>query len=165
MVEFLLVLMPLLTLFLAIIELSRYGISGLMVQRAAGIAVRACAVVKDQPRHCDSNLGFDDQNTAGQDATITLAATEAMRPLTEDAVVIQSAVCQTDVQGVDGAGQAAREASPDRVEVLARYRCVVPLARDLLCRESDPQRRTEPDYRVLKASAQYGHQGARYDCQ
>jgi Flp pilus assembly protein TadG len=160
-VEFIIVLVPLLMLFLVIIELTRFGIAGLMVQRAAGIAVRACAVVKDQPLHCDANHGQNGQNLTEQDATITLAAREAMRPLTDSTLTQVSAICKTNVTG-NGSGdpQNTLETGTDRVDVVARFHCVVPLARDLVCLHA-PQ---DPPYRYLNASAKHGHQGARYNC-
>jgi hypothetical protein len=154
-VEFIVVFIPVILLFLVIIELTRFGIAGLMLQRSAGIAVRACAVIKDQPAHCDIR---DGTAVKDEDATIKLAAREALRPLSDKTTLtLASAVCQTTVNGSGGSGapQNTLESGTDRVDVVATYHCAVPLARDLVCPGGT---------RSMTASAKHAHQGARFDC-
>ncbi len=167
MVEAVLVLMPLLFVFLVLMELSRLGIASLMLQRSAGIAVRACAVVKDQPVGCDSNRGFDKvQNTLGQDEIITLAAREALRPLSEATLSIDSALCQVNAAGPTPPGLSVSEISAsgtDLVDVVGRYRCVVPLARDIICHWDSKQPQL-PAHALMHATARHAHQGAHFEC-
>lgn len=166
MVEFTIVLVPLLAIFLCFIELTRLSIASLMVQRAAGIAVRACAVVKDQPLHCDSNHGMDGQNTGAQNATILRAAREAIRPLSDTTLVIESAPCETNIKGSTPIGNVPsdwRTTGTDRVDVAGRFHCYVPLARDILCGVDFRQPNARP-FRMIHASAKHAHQGASFDC-
>src|SRR5262249_51637982 len=142
MVEFLFAFIPILILFLCVIELTRLSVADLMVQRAAGIAVRACAVIKDQPLHCDEN---SDRGLKGQspneDADIELAAREALKPLSESTLRVDAAPCTTvhDAAGPDKdvgghyEPTTVAQSGPDEVKVTARFRCVVPLARDIVC--------------------------------
>jgi hypothetical protein len=176
MVEFLVVLMPLLLLFLCILELARYSIASLMLQRAAGIAVRACAVIKDQPLHCDNNSAHRTGQDPDQDASIWRAAVEAVKPWTERELFIERASCETQSNAagspvLDGNGRLSptlvAHTGSDRVDVKARFRCIVPLARDIVCSRTEPSgsplgagERSRP----MTASAKYAHQGARYDC-
>jgi len=113
--------------------------------------VRACAVIKEQPANCDSNHGFSGQNSSGQDAQITEAARRSLEPL--------GTLTLDDVRCEVAKGQAA----PDTVDVLASYRCAVPLVAPLLCR-FDHHEPTKPPHLSMHATARYGHQGARYDC-
>jgi hypothetical protein len=173
MTEMVLVLVPLLTLGLSLLELARYSISALMLQRAAGIAVRACAVIKDQPLHCDGNQGRDGQNSGAQDQQITEAARRALEPLSQTTLTLQSAECTTaqgsqgslDYPGGRDVPTDAASAGPDNVEVVAEYHCAVPLAKALVCRSFDVRRPGQAAFAALRANARHAHQGARYDCE
>jgi len=176
MLEFLVVLTPLLLIFLCTIELSRLAIAELMLQRAAGIAVRACAVMKDQPLHCDANADSSGQNV-GEDGQITLAAEEALKPLPTTTLGISgNAECTTDENNADGrptdigghlvTGKVA-QSGWDTITVRARFHCMVPLASAIICPDVEkisPFGAGVERTRLLSAAARYGHQGARYDC-
>ncbi len=156
MVEFVPVFMVLLLLFLCIIELWRFALAELMLQRAAGIAVRACAVMKDQPAHCDANVYVRHGQHPGQDDEVARAASAALAPLTDSQLQLDTTTCTT-----------APPSDTDRAELKARFRCAIPLARNIICPTSetgsshfDAGERT----RSITALAQYPHQGARYDC-
>lgn len=175
MVEFLAAFMPLLLLFLCLLELTRFAISDLMLQRAAGMAARACAVIKDQPQHCDANTDAHAQNP-NQGDQIQLAASEALRPISAADLRVDQLRCDVaqDATGRlqdDPSGHLVAlpvaQSGIDDVQVTARYRCVVPLARDIVCGNSERPgspfgvgQRT----RQLSAHASFGHQGARFDC-
>jgi hypothetical protein len=172
MVEMVVVLVPLLTLSLSVLELCRFSIASLMLQRSAGIAVRACAVIKEQPLHCDSNAESDGQSSGDQDAQITEAARRAILPLTDATLVVDAAACHVakDAKGkleYPGPRPVASDvafAGPDQVDVYARYHCAVPLARSIVCSGFDRNAPLDPPFRRMAASARHGHQGARYDC-
>jgi hypothetical protein len=172
MVEMVVVFVPLLTLSLCVLELSRFSIATLMLQRSAGIAVRACAVIKEQPLHCDSNASGDAQNASAQDAQITEAARRAIAPFTEATLVVDDVVCHVakNAKGklvYPGPRPVASDvafAGPDQVDVYARYRCAVPLASSIICGTAGASSAGELPFRHLTASARHGHQGARYDC-
>jgi hypothetical protein len=140
MVEFVVILVPLMTLFLAMLELSRLAIAHLLLERAAGMAVRACAVIKDQPKNCASGEA---------DRLIEQAAAEGLRPWTDTHVVVDSVECRTK-----------KPSGEDTLQIRAQFRCVVPIARDILCSEGNGA----ASARAITATARYAHQGASYDC-
>jgi Flp pilus assembly protein TadG len=148
MVEFIVILVPLMTLFLAMLELSRLAIAHLLLERAAGMAVRACAVTKDQPANCDGG-------NAEADRLIELAASRGTNPWTETNLMLDSVECRTQ-----------KPSGRDTVQIQGRFRCVVPIARNILCSTPRPATlTTEPiSTRPVAATASYGHQGAGYDC-
>jgi TadE-like protein len=148
MVEFIVILVPLLTLFLSMIELSRLAIAHLLLERAAGMAVRACAVVKDQPANCEVS-------GAEADHLIELAATKGVSPWTDTNILVDAVECRTQ-----------KPSGEDTLQLRARFRCVVPIARNILCSTPRPdQPNTAPlSIRAVSATARYAHQGAGYDC-
>jgi hypothetical protein len=150
MVEFLVILMPLMTLFLCTLELSRLAIAHLLLQRAAGMAVRACAVIKDQPKNCEG------EDAAGADQLIQLAASEGLRPWADTHVVLGGVDCRTQ-----------KPSGEDTLQIQAQFRCVVPIARHILCstsRDPSPGSTATVSSRAIGATARYAHQGASYDC-
>jgi hypothetical protein len=169
MMEFLVAFFPLLLLFLCCLELARFGVARLMVQRAAGIAVRACAVIKDQPAHCDANTTMNNPNgpvqNPGEDGQILLAAQEALRPFDPQQLRIDSAACDVKLDAVGGdtdnhgtlVPTHVAQSGTDTLTATATFLCVIPLARDIVCPGHNSTR-------TLSALAQFGHQGARYDC-
>lgn len=158
MVEFIVILVPLMTLFLSLLELSRFAIAQLMLQRAAGMAVRACAVIKDQPKNCDSAAPDPAANASTvpvSDQLIQRAAEEGLRPWTDTNVVINAVDCRTQ-----------KPSGEDTLQIQAQFRCIVPIAKDILCSTPrNPARSTAPaSVRAISATARYAHQGASYDC-
>jgi hypothetical protein len=149
MVEFVVILVPLMTLFLCMIELSRLAIAHLLLERAAGMAVRACAVIKDQPKNCDGG-------SARADQLIQQAAAEGVRPWLDTHVALEGVECRTK-----------KPSGEDVVQVRAQFRCVVPIARSIICSTShSPSAGVAQGVasRALGASARYAHQGASFDC-
>lgn len=150
MVEFILVFVPLMTLFLCMIELSRLAIAHLMVQRAAGMAVRACAVIKDQPKNCEATAPAGDASAgSAADQLIRRAASEGLRPWTDDNVELDSVECSTK-----------KPSGEDTLQLRARFRCIVPIARDIVCSAT-----AGGAGRAIGATARYAHQGASYNCE
>jgi hypothetical protein len=145
MVEFVVILVPLMTLFLCMIELSRLAIAHLLLERAAGMAVRACAVIKDQPKNCDVD-------NAEADRLIQRAATEGLRPWTGTNIGVDSVECRTKTPSGE-----------DVAQIRAQFRCIVPVARSIICGTS---RGAPPgaSSRAIGATARYAHQGASFDC-
>lgn len=156
MVEFIVVFMPLMTLFLCMIELSRLAIAHLMIERAAGMAVRACAVIKDQPKNCDETaLSGEASAGNGADGLIRQAAAEGLRPWLESNILLDAVECQTQ-----------KPSGEDTLRLRARFRCAVPIARDILCTGSaSASASTAGASRALSATARYAHQGASYNCE
>lgn len=156
MVEFIVVFVPLMTLFLCMVELSRLAIAHLMVERAAGMAVRACAVIKDQPKNCDeTGLAGDASAGSAADQLVRQAAAEGLRPWTDSNVLLDAVECKTQ-----------KPSGEDTVQLRARFRCVVPIARDILCTGSaQASASTAGASRAIAATARYAHQGASYNCE
>jgi len=150
MVEAVVVFVPLMTLFLCMIELSRLAIAHLMVERAAGMAVRACAVIKDQPKNCDETA------LSGEpDGLVRQAAAEGLRPWLDSNILLDAVECQTQ-----------KPSGEDTLRLRARFQCAVPIARDILCTGSaGASASTAGASRALSATARYAHQGASYNCE
>lgn len=149
MVEFVVILVPLMTLFLCMIELSRLAIAHLLLERAAGMAVRACAVIKDQPKNCDAS-------SAEADQLIQHAASEGLRPWTDTHIGVDGVECRTQ-----------KPSGEDVVQIRAQFRCVVPIARSIICSTShSPSAGATAGVsaRAIGATARYAHQGASFDC-
>jgi hypothetical protein len=149
MVEFVVILVPLMTLFLCMIELSRLAIAHLLLERAAGMAVRACAVIKDQPKNCAGD-------GARADELIRQAAAEGVRPWLDTHLALEAVECRTK-----------KPSGEDVVQVRAQFRCVVPIARSIICSSSQGQSGGAAPVgaaRAVAASARYAHQGASFDC-
>lgn len=140
MVEFIVVFVPLITLFLCMIELSRLAIAHLMVERAAGMAVRACAVIKDQPKNCDET-----SSGSGADDLIRLAASKGLRPWADTNISLAAVECTTQ-----------KPSGEDKLKLSAQFRCIVPIARDIICSGGS---------RAIDATTRYAHQGASYNCE
>ncbi len=146
MVEMLIVFVPLITLFLCMIELSRLAIAQLMVERAAGMAVRACAVIKDQPKSCDETAPAGEASSGSSaDELIRLAASKGLRPWADTNVTLGVVECKTQ-----------KPSGEDKLQLQAQFRCAVPIARDILCGGGR---------RPIAAAARYAHQGASYSCE
>jgi hypothetical protein len=153
MVEFIVVFVPLMTLFLCMIELSRLAIAHLMVERAAGMAVRACAVIKDQPKNCDETGLSGDASAA--DGLIRQAAADGLRPWIDTNVLLDAVECETK-----------KPSGEDTLRLRARFRCIVPIARDIICTGSaSASASTAGASRAISATARYAHQGASYNCE
>ena len=149
MVEFVVILVPLMTLFLCMIELSRLAIAHLLLERAAGMAVRACAVIKDQPKNCGDD-------GARADELIQRAAAEGVRPWLDTHIALDGVECRTK-----------KPSGEDVVQVNAQFRCIVPIARSIICSTShSPSSGVALGVasRGVAASARYAHQGASFDC-
>jgi hypothetical protein len=171
MLEFVIAFFPILLLFLCCLEIARFAVGRIMIQRAAGIAARACAVIKDQPAHCDNNAVELNNHQPpaqypGEDGEVTLAAEEALRPFTKHAIRVDNVTCTVphDADGGihdNGSGTAIHpkvaQSGTDTVTVKGTFFCAVPLARDLLCPGGG-------NTHAMTATAKYGHQGARFDC-
>lgn len=145
MVEFVVILVPLMTLFLCMIELSRLAIAQLLLERAAGMAVRACAVIKDQPKNC--GVG-----NAEADDLIRLAANEGMRPWTDTNIGVDGVECRTK-----------QPSGEDVAQIHAQFHCIVPVARNIICSTSQSAT-AGVAARAVGATARYAHQGASFDC-
>lgn len=158
MVEFIVILVPLMTLFLSMIELSRLAIAHLLLERAAGISVRACAVIKDQPKNCEMSLpeaGAGEYGESAANQLIRKAASDALRPWADSTLHVERVDCRTQ-----------KPSGEDKLELKAQFRCIVPIARDILCSSTaDPaQPASSASLRELVARARYAHQGANFDC-
>lgn len=159
-VEFIVVFVPVMLLFLCIVELTRLSIASMMLQRSAGIAARACAVIVQQPLHCDRNVDDRTGQDPNQANEVLNAAIVALKPLKPDSLKVDAAPCTV---GTDPTPQSGT----DTATVRARFRCVVPIASSIVC--SNTERAGSPlgegsRTRAMTATARYAHQSARYDC-
>lgn len=141
--EFAIAFMPICTMFLCLVQQSRYSIARLAALHAAEVSVRACAVImQPNPGH-DSNLN-------GPDTDVDRAATIAMGPF-EGSGEIAHDKPVTCTPGT--AGSTPENGVTDEVSLTMTYTCKVPVAQKIIC-PSGSLRNT--------FHAQFPHQGARY---
>ncbi len=136
--EFAIAFMPICTMFLCVVQLSRYSIARLAVLHAAQVSVRACAVITDpDPGH---EVQLD-----GPDSDVQRAANVAMAPF-EGSGEITHTDPQCVHDGEDNGGT-------DTVTMQGQYLCRIPVAKNIIC-SSGPKNFT--------VHAQFPHQGAKY---
>lgn len=136
--EFAIAFMPICTMFLCVVQLSRYSIARLAVLHAAQVSVRACAVIIDpDPGH---EVQLD-----GPDSDVERAATIAMKPF-EGSGEISHGPPKCTHDGPENGGT-------DTVEMNGTYDCRIPVAKRIVCAGGSK------DFTV---HAQFPHQGARY---
>jgi hypothetical protein len=171
LLEFIIAFFPILVLFLCCLEIARSAIAHIMLQRAAGIAARACAVIRNQPLHCDSTAfdregGQTPADDSEEDRLVKLAAEDALRPFTTQFLRVDNVSCDVPFDADGGQKDNGHGASThpkvaqsgtDTVTVDATFFCAIPVARDLLCPGGGAKR-------AMTATAKFGHQGARFDC-
>ena len=136
--EFAIAFMPICTMFLCVVQLSRYSIARLAVLHAAQVSVRACAVIIDpDPGH--------DVQLDGPDSDVQRAATMAMKPFEGSGEITHTdPTCAHE--GEDNGGT-------DTVTLNAQYECRIPVAKRIVCSGGT---------KSFTVHAQFPHQGAKY---
>ncbi len=136
--EFAIAFMPICTMFLCVVQLSRYSIARLAVLHAAQVSVRACAVIIDpDPGH---EVSLD-----GPDSDVQRAASIAMAPFEGSGEISHTPPTCTH-EGEDNGGT-------DTVAMDGHYSCTIPVAKRLVCSGGD---------KTFTVHAQFPHQGAKY---
>jgi Flp pilus assembly protein TadG len=138
--EFAIAFMPICTMFLCLVQLSRYSIARLAVLHAAQVSVRACAVIIEPDPGHDSQLD-------GPDSDVDRAATIAMGPFEGSSGEISHGNPKCTHAGPENGGT-------DTVELTATYDCQIPVAKKIVC---------STGAKTFTVHAQFPHQGARYE--
>jgi len=142
--EFAIAFMPICTMFLCLVQLSRYSIARLAVLHAAEVSVRACAVIiMPDPGHSKQLDGPD--SDVEKAATIALQPFEGTGELTND-----PPACNHDS---NPDGKLNGNGSNDTVTMNATYTCNIPVAKHIVCPSGS---------KTFHVTAQFPHQGAMY---
>jgi hypothetical protein len=144
-------------LFGAFVSFVQLEIAQLMLQRAAGIAARSCAVLKNQPRHCDDNANVSGQNPH-EDAWVLEAAQDALYPYNPDEFTIDTKLSTVATDANEPLS------GKDTVSLVAHLSCKNPPLPWILGPLCAPNGGGASRSLTLRASADYAHQGARFDC-
>jgi Flp pilus assembly protein TadG len=124
-VELVIVILPVLTLALGILQLTELYTAKIAVDHAAANAARSASVVfADDPKF----YGGGGQNQGG-DARTTAVKTAAARALAP--FVLDGSIRTVDVTFPDGTSQ--QRGAPLTAQVESTYRCGVPLVHHIVC--------------------------------
>lgn len=137
--EFAIAFMPVCTLFLVLMEVTRYSMARMAMEHAAGVSVRACSVIQTPQNQGTANLDGDpgkDMQTAAEAALEPWKKTKTLTSIT--------ATC--DPPGGRN--------STDTATVEADYHCDIPVAGKIVCGFGGKKKMT--------LSARMAHQGADY---
>ena len=141
-VEVLLVIMPLVIILVNTLEFSRYAQCKMVLKHAAVVAARSCAVTR-----ATLNPGF-----LGRPNDYKKAARESITPWrTSGRLNVSDVTCEEPPDPKDTSGIVSTQIS-------ASYKCVSSLSFCTALRLGSPTRNV-----LLKASASYPRQGAKYD--
>lgn len=140
LVEFAFAFMPVCTMFLFVVQFSRFEMCRLASYHAANVSARACSVI---------NAGGDAINPGGEklngpDTDANLAAKQVLKPFLGKEFSLDSDVKCDHGGGVNGT---------DTVEVKTTYTCDIPVAKKLMCPNGN---------HAWTITARMAHQGASY---
>lgn len=147
MVEFAIAFMPICTIFLVLMEVSRWSMAKMAMEHAAGVSARACSVVQTPQNQGVDKVDGDpatDIQTAGETALNVWTGKNKIGSKNETLLTNVKVTCDPP----------ANENGTDEATVTADYNCKVPLANRLICGWST---RT-----TITTKARMGHQGAKY---
>lgn len=137
--EFAIAFMPIMTIYLTMLELSHYFVIREVVIHAANVTARACAVVgpvNDAPPGVNGPI--DDAKAAGE---------WALQPWIKSGLNIKN----IKVECLQG--DAADQYAEDSGHITADYKCTVPVAKVIICGNG-----TKP----IDITSSFPHQGAKY---
>jgi Flp pilus assembly protein TadG len=150
MVEFIIAFMPIITIFLVLVEVSRYSMAKMAMEHAAGVSARACSVIQTPQNQGIDKVDGDpatDVQKAGQTALNVWTGNNKIG--SKNAVLLSNVKVTCDPP--------AGPTGTDEAKVEADYHCRVPLAGRLVCGFSKKT--------TIKTMARMGHQGAKYKLQ
>jgi hypothetical protein len=137
--EFAIAFMPIMTIYLTMLELAHYFVIREVVVHAANLTARACAVVgpvNDAPPGVNGPL--DDAKAAGE---------WALKPWMSSATNVNNIKVEcTQADAADPYGQ-------DNGHITADYTCSVPVAKVIVC-AGGPKK--------IDVTSSFPHQGAKY---
>lgn len=136
--EFAMAFMPIATMFLCVMQFSRWQVARIATYHAASVSARACAVI------VSPNPGGEAIN--GPDTDVEKAAEMAMATFggkSGTEIKLEKAECQ----------HSGDEYGMDTATVTVTYTCTVPVAKAFVCPGGNRQ---------IVSTAQMGHQGAKY---
>lgn len=137
--EFAFAFMPVCTMFLFVVQFSRFEMCRLATYHAANVSARACSVI---------NVGGDEINPGGDkmngpEGDADKAAKQVLKPFVGKELSVEDVKC---VHSGDRNGT-------DTVQVKATYTCDIPVAKKLMCPSGT---------HVWTITAKMPHQGAEY---
>ena len=140
LVEFAFAFMPVCTMFLFVVQFSRFEMCRLATYHAANVAARACAVI---------NVGGDAINPGGDkmngpETDADKAAKQVLKPFLGKELSLDNKVKCSHTGTTSGT---------DSVDVKATYTCDIPVAKKLMCPNGD---------HTWTVTAKMPHQGAEY---
>jgi Flp pilus assembly protein TadG len=144
--EFAIAFMPICTMFLCLVQLSRFEISRLAVLHAAEVSVRACAVILDPDPGHGSSPALD-----GPDTDVQAAATMAMLPFEGSGEITHNPPTCTHDSSQDGTNNG--NGGNDTVTMTATYNCRIPVAKSIVCSNGP---------KTISVTTLFPHQGAQY---
>lgn len=144
LVEFLIAFMPIMAIYLCMMELVHFFTIREVVMHAANAGVRACAVVgtdaQFEPGGVEYNGGATDYKEAVKLALKPWETTQIFQ-LDENALT-----CDIGASAADPYGE-------DTVTVKGSYTCTVPLAKVIICNNGS---------KTMEVKSSFPHQGAKY---
>lgn len=138
--EFAFAFMPVCTMFLFVVQFSRFEMCRLATHHAANVGARACAVINATDDKFDP--GGDKQN--GPETDADKAAKQVLKPFLGKELALDEEIKCNHAGGANGT---------DTVDVKATYTCDIPVAKKLMCPNGDHK---------WTATAKMPHQGASY---
>jgi hypothetical protein len=144
-------------MFGAFVSFTQLEMAQLMLQRAAGIAARSCAVLENQPKHCDGNANVSGQNP-DEDTWVLEAAQDALYPYNPDEFTIDTKLSTIATDAKEPLS------GKDTVSLVAHLSCKNPPLPWIFGPLCAPSPGGAGRSLTLRASADYAHQGARFDC-
>jgi Flp pilus assembly protein TadG len=163
-VEFLVVVIPFVLFVLCVFQTALLEFADLVVERSANAAARSAAVVLDDD---PAQYGGEQRNavTAGgqREQAIRQGAANTLAALHQGDPQADSEQLELTFLSQPGADQAAANFEPAglvTVRVTYRFRCIVPLARVLMCRDGNADGGDK--FALINGEASLPNQGARY---
>jgi hypothetical protein len=141
--EFIIAFMPIMTIFMCMVELIHYFTMREIVYHAASATARACAVIDDpnglQPGGAAINGPQDDARKAGE---------WALNPWKDNYLLTNVEVSCKNEEPKDPYGE-------DTGHIKATYHCVVPIAKNMVCPGGGSTK-------IIDVTSSFPHQGAKY---
>jgi Flp pilus assembly protein TadG len=164
-VEFLVVVIPFVLFVLCVFQTALLEFADLVVERSANAAARSAVVVlDDDPAQYQGEQRNSVTAGGARERAIRLGAANTLAALHEGDPQADSAQLEVRLASQPGSDQAASSFDPAglvTVRVTYRFRCIVPLARRIMCRDGDAGSGGDT-FALINGAASLPNQGARY---
>lgn len=166
-VEFLIVVVPFILFVLCVFQTALLEFADLVVERSANAAARSAAVVlDDDPAHYQGEARNAVTAGGARELAIRQGAANTLAALHEGDPQADSERLELTFPGEPGSDQLRSRFDPAElvtVRVAYRFRCGVPLARRIMCRDDAPATGAGDDtFALIHGEASLPNQGARY---